>query len=187
MCREHHVKCQAGWITSWNRDCWEKYQQPQICRWYHSNGRKWRGTKESPNESEKAGLKFSIQKTMIMPSSPVPSWQIDWEKVETVADFIFLVCKITVDSHCSHKIKICLLLGRKAMTKLDSALKSRHNFTNKDPYSKSYGFSSSHVQKWELDHEEGKHQRKDAFELWYWWVPWTARRSNPLTLKEMNP
>ena len=98
-------------------------------------------------ESKKAGLNLNIQKNKIIASSLVTSWQIDWEKVETVADFIFLVCKITVDSHCSHKIKICLLLGRKAMTKLDSALKSRHNFTNKDPYSKSYGFSSSHVQK----------------------------------------
>ena len=69
-------------------------------------------------ESEKAGLNLNIQKNKIIVSSLVTSWQIDWEKVETVADFIFLVCKITVDGDCSHKIKRCLLLGRKAMTNL---------------------------------------------------------------------
>ena len=98
-------------------------------------------------ESEKAGLKLNIQKNWIIASSPITSWQIDWEKVETVADFTFLVCKITVDGDYIHKIKRCLFLGRKAMTKLDSMSKSRHNFANKDPYSKSYGFASSHVQK----------------------------------------
>ena len=77
-------------------------------------------------ESEKAGLKFSIQKTKIIASSSITSWQIDEEKVETVADFIFLGCKITKDSDCSHKIKRCLLFGRKVMTNLDSILKSRH-------------------------------------------------------------
>ena len=98
-------------------------------------------------ESEKVGLKLNIQKTNIMASGPITSWQIDKKTMETVTDFIFLGSKITAGGDCSHEIKICLLLGRKAMTKLDSALKSRHNFTNKDPYSKSYGFSSSHVQK----------------------------------------
>ena len=91
-------------------------------------------------ESEKAGLKLNIQKNRIMASSPIISWQTDGE---TVADFIFLVSKITVDGDCSHRIKRCLLLGRKAVTKLDSTLKSRHNFANKDLYSKS---SSSNVQ-----------------------------------------
>ena len=76
-------------------------------------------------ESEKAGLKFSIQKTKIIASSSITSWQIDEEKVETVADFIFLGCKITKHSDCSHKIKRCLLFGRKAVTNLDSILKSR--------------------------------------------------------------
>ena len=77
-------------------------------------------------ESEKAGLKLNIQKTKIMASSPITSWQIDGEKLETVADFIFLGSKITVDVNCSHEIKRCLLLGRKAMANLDSILKSRY-------------------------------------------------------------
>ena len=75
------------------------------------------------------------------------SWKIDGERVTTVADFIFLGSKITVDSDCSHKIKRCLLLGRKAMTNLDSVLKKqRHHFADKDPHSQSYGFTRSHVQ-----------------------------------------
>ena len=76
-------------------------------------------------ESEKVGLKFNIQKTKIMASGPITSWQIDGETVETVADFIFLGSKITADADCSHEIKRCLLLGRTAMTNLDSMLKSR--------------------------------------------------------------
>ena len=101
-------------------------------------------------ESEKAGLKLSIQKTMIRASLPITSWQRDGEKVEPVADFISLGSKITVGGDCSHEIKRCLLLGRKAMTNLN-----RHHFAGKGPYSQSYGFSSSHVQMWELDHKEG--------------------------------
>ena len=97
------------------------------------------------DESEKAGLKLSIQKTKIMASSPITSWQIDGETMETVTDFIFLGSKITADGDCSHEIKRHLLLGRKAMTNLDSILKSRHYFTNKGLFSQGYGFSSSHV------------------------------------------
>ena len=97
-------------------------------------------------ESEKAGLKLNIQKTKIMASGPITSWQIEGEKVEAVTDFIFLGSKITVDGDCSHEIKRCLLLGRKAMTNLDSVLKTRDiTFANKGPYSQSYGFSNSHV------------------------------------------
>ena len=92
-------------------------------------GRKWRRTKEPLDESEtgewKVGLKLNIQKTKIMASGPITSWQIDGETVETVADFIFSGSKITADGDCSHEIKRCLLLGRKVMTKLDSILKSR--------------------------------------------------------------
>ena len=95
-------------------------------------------------ESEKAGLKLSIQKTKIMASSPVTSWQIDGETVETVSKFILGGSKITADGDCSHEIKRCLLLGRKVMTNLDSILKSR-DFVNKGLSSQSYGFSSSHV------------------------------------------
>ena len=97
-------------------------------------------------QSEKAGLKLSIQKTEIVASGPITSWQIDGETMETVTDFIFLSSKITVDGDCSHEIKQCLLLGRKAMTNLDSILKSKdHYFANKGPSSQSYGFSSSRV------------------------------------------
>ena len=95
-------------------------------------------------ESEKAGLKFNIQKTKIMVSGPMTSWQIDGETLETVRGFIFLGSKITTDGDCSHKIKKCLLLGRLAMTNLDSILKSR-DITDKGPSSQSYGFSSIHV------------------------------------------
>ena len=94
-------------------------------------------------ESEKVGLKLNIQKTKIMASGPMTSWQIDGERVETVADFILGGSKITADGDCSHEIKRHLLLGRKVMTNLDSILKSR-NIANKGPSSQGYGFSSSH-------------------------------------------
>ena len=93
-------------------------------------------------ESEKAGLKLSIQKTKIMASSAITSWQIDGETMETVTDFIFLGSKITADGDCGHEIKRCLLLGRKAMTNLDSILKSRDITL---PFSQSYSFSCSNV------------------------------------------
>ena len=97
-------------------------------------------------ESEKAGLKVSIQKTEIIASGPITLWQINAEKVVTVTNLIFLVFKITADGDYSHEIKIPLFLGRKAMTKLDSILKKqRHYFANEGPYSQSCGFSSSHV------------------------------------------
>ena len=96
-------------------------------------------------ESEKVGLKVNIQKTKIMASGPITSWQIDGETVETVRDVIFWGSKITADGDCSHEIKRRLLLGRKVMTNLDSILKSRHYFVNKGPCSQGYGFSSSHV------------------------------------------
>ena len=97
-------------------------------------------------ESEKAGLKLNIQKTKIMASGPITLWQTEGEKVETVTDFIFLGSKFTADGDCSHEIKRCLLLGRKAMTNLDRILKNqRHYFANKGPSSQGYGFSSGHV------------------------------------------
>ena len=96
--------------------------------------------------SERVGLKLNIQKTKIMASSPVTSWQIAGETVETVADFIFLGSKITADVDCSHEIKRRLLLGRKVMTNVDSILKKqRHYFVHKGPSRPGYGFSSSHV------------------------------------------
>ena len=96
-------------------------------------------------ESEKVGLKLNIQKTKIMASGPITSWEIDGETVETVSDFISWGSKITADGDCSHEIKRHLVLGRKAMTNLDSKLKSRDYFADKDPSSPSYGFSTSHV------------------------------------------
>ena len=99
-------------------------------------------------ESGKVGLKLNIQKTEIMASGPITSWQIEGETKEIVRDFIFGGSNITADSDCSHEIKRCLLLGRKIMTNLYSILKSRDiclDFSNKDPSTQSYGFSSSHV------------------------------------------
>ena len=96
-------------------------------------------------ESEKVGLKLNIQKMKIMVSGPIISWQIDGEKMETVRYFIWGDSKITADGDCSHEIKRRLLLGRKAMTNLNSILKNRHYFANKGPYTQTYSFSSSHV------------------------------------------
>ena len=116
-------------------------------------------------ESEKASLKLNIQKTKIMASGPITSWEVDGETVETVSDFILGGSKIT-DGDCSHEIKRCLLLGRKAMTNLDSTLKNqRHYFANKGLSSQSYGFSSSQVWMWELDCEEGW-----ALKNWCFWT-----------------
>ena len=97
-------------------------------------------------ESDKAGLKLNVQKMKIMASGPITSWQIDGKTIETETDFIFLVSKITADGDCSHEIKRCLLLGRKAMTNLDSILKSRYVILpTKVHNSENYGFSNSHI------------------------------------------
>ena len=96
-------------------------------------------------ESEKVGLKLNIQKTKIMASGPITSWEIDGETVDTVSDFIFLGSKITTDGDCSHEIKRCLLLGRKVMTNLGSILKSRDYFAKKGSSSQGFGFSCGHV------------------------------------------
>ena len=100
---------------------------------------------ELTDNDVKIGLKLNIQKTKIMESDTIISWEIDGETVETVVEFIVLGSKITADGDCSHEIKRCLLLGRKAMTNLDSRLKGRHYFANKGPSSQSYGVSTSHV------------------------------------------
>ena len=106
-------------------------------------------------ESEKVGLKLNIQKTKIMTSGPITSWQIDGEKLETVRDFIFLGSKITADGDLNHEIKRRLLFGRKAVTNLDSILKSRDiTLPTNSPSSQGYGFSSSHVWMCKLDYKE---------------------------------
>ena len=96
-------------------------------------------------ESGIVGLKLNIQKTKIITSGPITSWEIDGETVETVSDFIFLGSKLTADGDCSHEIKRCVLLERKVMTNLGSILKAGHYFVNKSPSSQGYGFSSGHV------------------------------------------
>ena len=117
-------------------------------------------------ESEKAGLKINIQKTKIMESGPTTSWQMDEETVETVTDFIFLDSKITADGDCSHKIKRCFLLGRKAMKNLDSVLKSRDNtLLTKVHIFKTMVFPVVVLGVWELDHEEGW-----TLKNWYFWT-----------------
>ncbi|KAB0353908.1 hypothetical protein FD755_023398 [Muntiacus reevesi] len=146
-------------------------------------------------ESEKVGLKLNIQKTKIMASGPITSWEIDGETVETVSDFIFGGSKITADSDCSQEIKRRLLLGRKVMTNLDSILKSRDiTFPTKVHLVKAmvfpvvmYGCESWTVKK-------AERRKIDAFELWCWRgllrVPWTAKRSNQSyqsILKEISP
>ena len=140
-------------------------------------------------DSEKAGLKLYIQKTKIMVSGPITSWQIDGETMETETDFIFLGSKLTADGDCSHEIKRRLLLGRKAMTNLKDILKSRDItlLTNVGLVKAMvfpvvmYGCKSQPIKK-------AEHQRTDAFELWCWRrllrVPWSARRSNQSMLKE---
>ena len=143
-------------------------------------------------ESEKVGLKFNIQKTKIMASGPIISWQIDGETMETVTDFIFLGSKITADGNCIHEIKRCLLLRRKAMTNLDSIIeKQKHYFADKGLSSQTMGFPvvMDVCESWTIKKVE--HQRIDAFELWCWRrllrVPWTAGTSNESILKEISP
>ena len=142
-------------------------------------------------ESEEVGLKLNIQKTKILSSGPITSWQIDGETVETMADLIFLGSKITVDGDCSHKVKRRLLLGRKFMTNLDSILKSRDIIlSTKVCLVKAMIFPVAMYgcERWTI--KKAEHQRIDAFELWCWRrllrVPWTARRSNQSILKEIN-
>ena len=143
-------------------------------------------------KSEKAGLKVNIQKTKIMASGPITSWQIDGETMETVTDFILLGSKITIECDYSHEIKRGLLLQRKAITNLDSILNSRDiTLPTKVHLVKAmvfpvvmYGCESGTVKK-------AERQRIDAFELWCWRrllrVPWPARRSNQSILKEISP
>ena len=142
-------------------------------------------------ESEKAGLKLNIQKPKIMAFGPITSWQIDRETMETVTDFIFLGSKVSADGDCSHEIKRHLLLGRKAMTNLDSMLKSRDIILPTKVFIVKamffpvvmYGCQSWAIKKAEC-------QRIDAFELWCWRrvlrVPWNAKRSNQSILKEIS-
>ena len=143
-------------------------------------------------ESEKVGLKLNIQKTKVMASGPITSWQIDEETVETVSDLILGGSKITEDGDCSHEVKRCLLLGMIVMTNLDSIFKSRDIILPTRVHLVKamvfpivmYGCESWTVKK-------AEHRRIDAFELWFWRrllrIPWTARRSKQAFLKEISP
>ena len=137
-------------------------------------------------ETEKVGLKLNIQRTKIMASGPITSWEIDGETVETVADFIFLGSKITADGNCSHEIKRHLFLGRKVMINLHSLLKTRDNtLSTKVHLVKAMVFPVVMFGCETI--KKAEHQRIDAFELWCWRrllrVPWTARRSSQSILK----
>ena len=140
----------------------------------------------------KSWLKIQHSKAKIRASGPITSWQIDGETMETVTDFIFLGSKVTADGDCSHEIKKCLLLGRKAMSNLNSILKSRDiTLPTKVHLVKTmvYPVVLYGLESWTITKAE--QQRIDAFELWCWrrllGVPWTARRSNQSTLKEISP
>ena len=136
-------------------------------------------------ESEKAGLKLNIQKTKIMVSSLIISWQIDGETLETVADFILGDSKITADGDCSHEIKRRLLPGKKKSydQPRQHIRKQRHYFVNKDLSNQGYGFSSSHVWMWELDCKEGW-----ALKNWcFWTVVLEKTLESPLDCKEIQP
>ena len=151
----------------------------------HPYGRKWRRTKEPIDESEKgewkSWLRVQYSETKIMASSPITSWEIDRETVETVSDFMFLGSKITADGDCSHEIKRCLLLERKARTNSESILKSRDITLSKKFACQGYGFSCGHVWMWELDCEEGW-----ALKNWcFWTVVLEKTLESPLDCKEI--
>ena len=180
----------------------------EICRWYHPYGKKWR-TKEPLDESERGEWKswlktqhsgkekekkkekkgkkrkrsLNIQKTKIMASGPITSWQIDRETVETVTDFIFWGSKIIADGDCSHEVKRCLFLGRKLMTNLDSLIKQRHYFAIKSPPSQDYGFSNGHVWMWELHYKESWVPKNWCFST----VVLEKTLESPLDYKEIQP
>ena len=158
-------------LTSWNQDCREKNQWPLICRWYHFNGRRQRGTKEPLDEVDRGEWKnwFKTQhsKKEDYGICPITSWEIHGEKVETVTDFIFLGSKITVDGACCHKIKGLLLLGRKAITNLDSVLKSKDiTLSTKVRLVKAMVFPvvRYRCESWTIKKDEC--WRNDAFKLW---------------------
>ena len=189
------MKCLAGRSTSRNQDCREKYNNLR----YADDTTLMAESKEElkshvmkgKGESEKNWLKTQL-KTKIMAFGPINSWQIDGDEMERVTDFILLSSKITEDSHCSHEFKRCLLLGRKAMTNLDSILKSRDiTLLTKVRLVKAMVFPAVMCasERWTV--KKAEHRRIDAFALWCWRrllrVPWTARRSNQSILKEINP
>jgi len=182
--RVHHVKFQAGWIISWNQECREKYQQPQICRWYHSNGRKWRRTKEPFDEGERRKWKnwletqhprncdYDIQSHHFISNR--------WGKNKTFIYFLLFLLfsftqKITKDSDCSLEIKRHLVFGRKAMENLESILKGRDiTLSTKFCLVRAMVFPVV-MYGWEIwSIKKAEHRRTDAFELWCWEDAWES-------------
>ena len=160
---------------------WQKVKRNQKASWW-----KWK------RRVKKVGLKLNIQKTKIMASGPITSWEIDGETVETVSDFLFLGSKITADGDCSHEIKRHLLFGRKVMTNLDSIFKSRDiTLPTKVRLVKAMVFPIVMYVRESWTVKKSERWRIDTFELWCWRrllrVPCTARRSNQSVLKEISP
>ena len=171
---------ETGWMKHWNQDCREKYQLPQICRWHHPYGRKWR-TKEPLDESERGERKSWLKAQHLENEDhgiwSITSWKINGETMETVRNFIFGGSKITADGDCSHEIKRRLLLGRKAMTNLESILKCRNITLSTKVHLVNamvfpvvmYGCESWTIKK-------AEHWRIESFDLWCWrrlfWVHW---------------
>ena len=150
------MKCQTGW--SWTQDCQGNINNPRCANDTNLMAESEKGLKrylvKLKQESEKAGLKLNSQKTKIMASGPITSWQIDGEGIETVTDFISLGSKITEDGDCRHEIKMLAPWKKNCDKPRQHTKKQRHDFTDKGPSSQSYGFSSSHVWVWELDYKE---------------------------------
>ena len=190
------VYCHPAYLTymestSCKMPGWMKHKLQMTPPLWQKLKRNWRASWWVRGEW-KVTLKVNIQKTKIMASGPITSWQTDGETMEIVTDFILLDYKITADGDCSHEIKRCLLLGRRATTNLDSILKSRDITSPTNVHLVKtmvfpvvmYGCESWTIKK-------AEHWRTDAFELWCWKrllrVPWTARRSNQFILKEISP
>ena len=183
-----------GWMNyKLKSDCWKKGQQPQICRWYHSNGRKWRGTKVPLDEAKRREWKNWIEthnKNKKTTTKKLIPWhllqtfheKIEGKRVETVTDFIFLGSKITVDGDWSHEIKHTHWKGSYEKPR-QNIKKQRHHFANKGPHSESYGFSRSHVQMWVLDHKEDWALKNSCF----WIVVLEKTLESPLDYKEIKP
>ena len=146
--------CRAGWLTSWNQDCWGNYQQPQICRWHHPNGRKWKWTKEPlvevKEESIKAGLKLNIKKTKILASRSHHFMANSWGNTGNSERFYFP----GLQNYCGWWLQPWN--SEQSYDKLRQHIqKQRYNFANKGPSNWIYDFSISHVWMWELNHKEG--------------------------------
>ena len=179
------MKYQTGWSTSWNQDCWEKYQKPQICRWHHlmAESEELKSLlMKVKEESEKAGLKLSLQETKILASSPIASWQIDGETVETVTDFIFLDSKNHYRWWLPWNLKTVAPWKESYYQPRWHIIKQRHHFADKCLFSQSYSFSSSHVWMWELDHEEGWVPKNWSFQT----VVLEETLESPLDCKEIK-